>query len=149
MVLVRHEWLRTFAARKSAPKDAPQFIAAALTGRNYALTKAIETGHALACDLLGATSGGGYGRRPALVEDKTTGPRAQVITLVLLLAAAEEATGTHSWRNVSADTATYLRWIEAQGYALSDVERRACGEDPLPVTTDDGQDDDQAEQPED
>jgi len=150
---VRRDWLRQFATRKSAPRGAPQFIAASLMDRNYSLTKAIETGHHLACDLLGtAAPATGYGRRPVLVDDKTTGPRAQVLALVLLLAAYEEATGTHSWRNVSPDIARYLRWIEANGYVLSDVERRACGEDPLPVTTGGDQDvqtNGQDEQPED
>ncbi|MEJ5914252.1 hypothetical protein, partial [Pseudokineococcus sp. 1T1Z-3] len=127
---VRRDWLRAFATRKSAPKDAPQFITTTLLD-GWALSKARESGHRLACDLLGADSSG-YGRRPVLLDERTTGPRAQVITLVLLLAAAEEATGKHSWRNVSADTARYLHWIEAQGYTLSDVERRACGQDPLP-----------------
>ncbi len=133
---VRRDWLRTFATRKSAPKDAARFIATSLARRNPALTKANENGNRLALDLLGVETTAGLGSHPVLVDDKTSGPRTQVIALVLLLAAAEDATGKHSWRNVSQDTAGYLRWIEANGYTLSDVERRACGEDPLPVDVD-------------
>lgn len=41
----------------------------------------------------------------------------------------EAATNREHWRRLDDGTRRYLRFIESQGYELSDVERRACGED--------------------
>ena len=39
-----------------------------------------------------------------------------------------------SWRAVNPGTARYLLLLESNGYPLSNVERRATGQDPLPET---------------
>jgi hypothetical protein len=39
----------------------------------------------------------------------------------------DTATGVHSWRTSNPATIRYLTFLAEQGYALSDVERRACG----------------------
>ena len=138
---VRRDWLRGFAARRSAPKDAPQFIAETITTAGYALSRANEHRHDLARDLLGSPITVGAHPLPALTTQTTTSPRATVITLVVLLAAYERATNRNCWRSPDGGTTRYLRFIEAQGYTLAPVERRACGEDPQPDPTEqaDGQ----------
>ena len=59
--------------------------------------------------------------------DKATEGRAAVLALGYALAAAEAATGNHSWRTVNKSTARYLSFLAAQGYTLSPVEERAAG----------------------
>jgi ParB family chromosome partitioning protein len=135
---VRRQWLRTFLARKSAPNTAAAFIAGSLARTDHAVTRALTGGNRLAHDLLGLPDQAPtLGRRaPAMVElvGKANDARAQMIALGLVLAAYEEATNRNCWRSVSDDTTRYLRYLEANGYELSTVERRACGEAPLPQT---------------
>ncbi|MDG4784904.1 ParB N-terminal domain-containing protein [Micromonospora sp. WMMD1102] len=135
---VRRNWLRTFLARKAAPKTAAGFIAGSLARTDHAVTSALTGGNRLAHDLLGLPDQAPtLGRRaPAMVElvGKASDERAQMIALGLLLAAYEEATSRNSWRSVSESTTRYLRYLEANGYELSTVELRACGESPLPAT---------------
>lgn len=63
-----------------------------------------------------------------------TEARADVITLGLILGAQEGATSVMSYRAVNPGTARYLLLLGAGGYPLSNVERRAAGQDPLPET---------------
>lgn len=129
---VRRRWLTDFFARKTPPKGSIRFIAESLADADYALTEAFTCGHRLAHELLGiADKAPAYGRRsPALDElvAKASEARANMIALALLLAAYEDKTSRDSWRSVDQATARYLRFMEAQGYELSVVERRACGE---------------------
>lgn len=133
---VRRQWLRTFLSRKSAPSTAAAFLAGSLARADHAVTQALTAGNVLAHDLLGLPEHAPtLGRRaPAMVElvGKASDARAQMIALGLVLAAYEEATSRNSWRSVSASTTRYLRYLEANGYELSTVELRACGELPLP-----------------
>ncbi|MEV2240110.1 ParB N-terminal domain-containing protein [Micromonospora sp. NPDC049891] len=135
---VRRNWLRTFLARKIAPKTAAGFIAGSLARADHAVTSALTGGNRLANDLLGLPDQAPtLGRRaPAMVElvGKASDERAQMIALGLLLAAYEEATSRNLWRSVSDSTTRYLRYLEANGYELATVELRACGEAPLPAT---------------
>ena len=132
-VEVRRTWLRTFLARKTPPKGSAAFVAAALA--QNADTIARVGGNSLAADLLGCQAAT-YGRSHDLADlaDKATEARAQVLTLALVLAGYEDDTHTGSWRSVNAGTRRYLTFLAACGYTLSDVERRACGEQPLPYT---------------
>src|SRR3954467_6647689 len=50
---VRRRWLTTFLARRSAPKDAPQWTAATLAGSSQEVRRALEDGHQTALQLLG------------------------------------------------------------------------------------------------
>jgi ParB family chromosome partitioning protein len=50
-----------------------------------------------------------------------------VIALGVVLAAVEDATGVHSWRNIDPATARYLGLLAELGYVLSDVEKLAAG----------------------
>jgi len=132
---VRREWLRTFVTRKTAPKTAVAFIAAAVVAGDYALRDAWVSGHEFAHGLFGLEQPAGYASARTQVLagllEGVTDARAQMITLALVLAAYEAATSNLSWRTVNTDTARYLRYLEANGYTLSTVELRACGEQPV------------------
>ncbi|MFK3984510.1 ParB/RepB/Spo0J family partition protein [Micromonospora sp. NPDC050397] len=134
---VRRDWLRTFLTRKNAPKTAAGFLAGSLARADHAITSALTGGNSLGHDLLGLPDQAPtYGRRAtAMVElvGKASDDRGQMIALGLVLAAYEDATSRNSWRRVSDSTARYLRYLEANGYELSTVELRACGEAPLPA----------------
>jgi ParB family chromosome partitioning protein len=136
--VVRRDWLAGFLRRKTAPKGAPAFVAGALARCDNDLRQAMERSNPLAERLLGASSGTIAGS----VATDTDG-RAQVVALGLVLAAYENGTGTHSWRNRSEATGRYLRYLEAQGYALAEVERLACGPDPTSTTDDEDEDEDE------
>ena len=136
---VRRAWMTTFAARKAAPKNAAQFIAATITGHPALLARAMDYRNTLAYDLLGHTIDAASFTRPALVSETTTAARAQVVTVVVMLAAYEEATARDDWRRVSPATTRYLRYIASQGYPLADVERRACGEEPASTAEQDAE----------
>jgi len=125
---VRREWLAGFAARKTAPKDAAGFLAARLVAGTYALDKAsTQTRHRLARTLLGLPEHVGYGAPDPLADlvQTATPARAQHIALVLVLAAIEDSTGTHTWRNVSEQDRAYFTALAGWGYGLSEVEALA------------------------
>ncbi len=92
-VEVRRTWLRTFLARKTPPKGGAAFVAAALAQNADTLARA--GGNHLAADLLGCQAAT-YGRSQDLADliDKATEPRAQVLTLALVLAGYEDDTHT-------------------------------------------------------
>lgn len=132
-VEVRRTWLRTFLTRKTSPKGSAAFVAVALA--QDADTIARIGGNHLAADLLGCQAAT-YGRSHDLAGliDKATEARAQVLSLALVLAGYEDDTHTGSWRSVNAGTRRYLTFLGDCGYTPSDVERRACGEQPLPYS---------------
>ena len=136
---VRRNWLRAFAARKTAPKSTERFIASSFASCNHAIRSALDYGNVLAHDILGAGDPGTYRERgqaiDALLEGAPDG-RAQLVVLVLVLAAYEEGTSKNSWRSVDSGTRQYLRFIEGQGYELSWIELRACGVEPRRDTDD-------------
>jgi ParB family chromosome partitioning protein len=123
---VRREWLATFAARKTSPKDAATFVATQVATGTYTLRRAGEKHHGLARTLLGlpAHQYGDANPLPGLIAKASTA-RAQQITLVLVLAAIEAETGVHTWRQASPQVSAYLTALAAWGYGLSDVERLA------------------------
>lgn len=123
--VVRREWLTEFAARKAAPKDAATFLAARLVAGPYALDKAYNQGrYSLARTWLGLPERIGYGEHDPLVDRvaAASSARAQHLALVLMLAAIEECTGTHTWRNPSGQDRAYFAALASWGYALSEVE---------------------------
>lgn len=86
----------------------------------------------LAAEVLGV--GGPVGGR-AKIRDliaKASAARAQHLALVVVLAAIEERTGVHTWRNPGRE-ATYLGALGAWGYSLSPVEQIARGPKPKPA----------------
>lgn len=123
--VVRRDWLATFAARKTSPKDAATFLAGRLVASVYSLDKAYTQGrHRLARVLLGLPEHAGYGEPDPLANLLTTATpaRAQHIALVLVLAAIEDGTGTHTWRNPGEQDRAYFTALTAWGYSPSDVE---------------------------
>jgi ParB family chromosome partitioning protein len=131
-ITVRRNFLRNLFTRKTPPKGASVFVAAALA-HDAQLVSAIG-GNDLAGELLGcaATS---YGRNTALAQlvEQASEARAQVLTLAQVLAGYEDRTHTGSWRHVDPSTRRYLTFLADCGYTLSNVKRRACGQDPLPT----------------
>ncbi|WP_298461233.1 ParB N-terminal domain-containing protein [uncultured Cellulomonas sp.] len=145
---VRRTWLAGFAQRKTAPKDGAAFVAARLVDSLATVEKAGRMGgHALARTWLGLPERAGLGQPdplPVLIATATPA-RAQHITLVLVLAAMEDSTGTHTWRNVTAADRDYFTALATWGYGLADVEAIVTAEpDPSQAPTDeDGDDTDQ------
>jgi ParB family chromosome partitioning protein len=127
--IVRRRWLTASLARRTVPKDAPQWTAATLARDSHDLRQAMEDGHSLAIELLGLSTDPAWTRysgRPHPIVDaaeNASPARATVLTLGLMLAAIESATGRHTWRNPTATARSYFAAIGQWGYELSDVER--------------------------
>lgn len=112
---VRREWLRTFCSRKTAPKGTAAFVTDTLLKRPHLMD------HRVTYDAVNWVD--------AEAPENMTDAKATMTTLALVLIAHEINTCKEDWRSRNYSTAAYLRLIEGQGYALSPVERRACGED--------------------
>jgi ParB family transcriptional regulator, chromosome partitioning protein len=125
---VRRRWLRAFLTRKSAPKDAQQWIAATLADGSHPIRRAMEQGHRLAAELLGlpvdATTLQRISPIAAAAESASPG-RATVLTLAILLAAQESALDRNAWRAPTRDASAYLLTLAGWGYSLSEVEQLA------------------------
>lgn len=121
--VVRRKWLaEQFAPRNAAPKGAHAFIAdAVLDNGGHA------DGISLAGEWLGIKPEGWGGCRDGIrrMIAKASPGRAQHIGLVVILAAMEKGTGTHTWRNATGKR--YLRALKEWGYTLSEVEQIAAG----------------------
>ncbi len=124
---VRLQWLTQFAQRKTAPKDAATYLAQTLLLDAYKIERAKADAHSLALTLLGLppTSGHGDTAIADLIE-RANSARAEVIALVLALAATEGTTGTQTWRGTG--ERRYFAALAAWGYPLSDVESRILGD---------------------
>ncbi|GAA1195354.1 ParB/RepB/Spo0J family partition protein [Pseudonocardia alaniniphila] len=123
---VRRDWLQAaFLARKTAPKDAARFIATTLGRGGHDVRKAMESGHATAQELLGMDPVVTHGApNPiALAADTASPTRATMLALAVLLGAAEQGTGRHSWRNPSPESRAYFTALRGWGYPLSPVEQ--------------------------
>lgn len=126
-VTVRREWLRTvLLARKTAPKDAGRYIATVPAQGGHDVRKALEGGNKLACELLGLEVPAGYhaGRANPIAKltETASAAKATMLTLAVLLAAAEDNLGRHSWRNGPPESAAYMTALKSWGYPLEPVE---------------------------
>lgn len=136
--VVRRKWLTTLLARRSAPKDAPQWIAAILAGCAHDVRRAMENGHDTARVLLGLaadTQWTPYGRdpHPVAAAAATASPaRAAVLTLGLLLGGIEGGLNRGSWRYATTAQQEYFAALQRWGYPLSDVELLVLGPKPTP-----------------
>lgn len=137
--VVRRNFLTQFLTRKTPPKGSSLFVAGMIARRTYEFKYALEHGHHLAVELLGLTPGEGHpwqADTEALTKalDRASEPRAQVITLGLMLASIEGRTDTHTWRRKMDPTVVaYFAFLAEQGYPLSEVEAIAGGQEPLPT----------------
>ncbi|GAA3357893.1 ParB/RepB/Spo0J family partition protein [Saccharopolyspora gregorii] len=117
---LRRDWLRTFAARRTAPKDAPTWTAQVWASGAHCLRKALENGHALAGELLGLPGGPAEITRAA--ETATPG-RATVILTVLAMAAIEASTDRrHTWERPDELQRGYFAQIQHWGYEPAEIE---------------------------
>ncbi|MCX5070879.1 ParB N-terminal domain-containing protein [Micromonospora lupini] len=125
---VRQAWLKEFATRKTPPKTAAAFIAKAIASCDHQIRTAMEGSHKFARDLVGVeheSFRSDHHRGQLLVDLCTSEGRAQMLTLVMILAAYEENLPRDAWRRSDPGPSEYLRFIESEGYELSDVEKRA------------------------
>ena len=124
---VRRQWLRTFLARRTPPRDAAVFIAATLGRGGHPLRRAMESGHPTGCELVGLEPVGSVytGRSTPIAEAAATATpqRATQLTLAVLLGAAEDATSRHTWREPDRDQRAYFIALRGWGYDLSPVEQ--------------------------
>lgn len=120
---VRREWLTSFLARKTLPKNAQAVIAESLThGRDHVST-AMSRGSSLAKTLVGLESD----YRVSLSDYLDQHPnRATHVTLAIVLGGIEQGTNRETWRHPKAETARYLQTLAAWGHTLSPVERIAA-----------------------
>ena len=132
---VRRRWLTTFLARRSAPKDAPAWVAGMLAGSAHDVRRAMEDGHATAQALLGVRSDPPWSPysgqpNPVAVAAATASPaRAGVLTLGLLLGGLEDGLTRGTWRYATAAQRDYFTALQRWGYPLSDVELLVLGDD--------------------
>jgi ParB family chromosome partitioning protein len=130
---VRLAWLKTFAARKTPPKDAAVWITLMIAQGSHDMREAMAGDHQLAVNLLGLAAKSDrtrYDRRSthpiADAAAKATPARASMLTLVMLLAALEERTDRRrTWERPSREAVAYFSKIKEWGYALSPVEELA------------------------
>ena len=124
---VRRQWLRTFLARRTAPRDALVFIAVTLGRGGHDLRRAMESGHPTGCEVLGHEPVGSvYTGRPHPIAEaaRTASPqRATQLALAVLLGAAEDATNRQTWRSPEAGHRAYFTALRDWGYPLSPVEQ--------------------------
>lgn len=136
--VVRRDWLRAFAARKSAPLGAERFLLTCLVTGDHPLRQAMEAGWPLLRDLLGLTAGESdrfrHGAQVAVLMETVSAAspkRALLLCAAAVLCAWEDRTGPHTWRHHGADTARYLGQMAEWGYELSEIESHAItGEEP-------------------
>ena len=130
---VRREWVAKFLARKSPPKGAETLIAEAVLTGHHSLSKAMEHAHPMLFTLLGVkTTPGYYGPRQDvenLLAKQHTPKAATLLTLNAVLAAWENTTGTHTWRNPTAWDGRILSALIGWGYEPSEVEKLLIPED--------------------
>jgi ParB family chromosome partitioning protein len=121
--VVRREWLASFLTRKTLPKDAAAFVALGLTQHRVDVSSALAAGNRFAAVLLRLPEPEGYwSANPIDTYAEQTGKYTHV-TLAVVLAGMELATGKHTWRNPDSRAARYFGQIAAWGYPLSEVEQ--------------------------
>lgn len=124
---VRRDWLRTFFARSTAPKDAARWITTTLAQGGYDLRKAMEFHHPLALELLGLTCTSRVslrreGHAIAAAAATASPGRASVLAVAMLLSALEAGTDRYTWRRPTEEQVAYFQQLRDWGYSLSDVE---------------------------
>ncbi|MCX6466494.1 MAG: ParB N-terminal domain-containing protein [Pseudonocardiales bacterium] len=124
---VRRQWLRTFLARRTPPRDALVFVAATLGRGGHDLRRAMESGHPTACEVLSHEPVGSvYTGRPHPIAEaaRTASPqRATQLALAVLLGAAEDACNRQTWRSPEAGHRAYFTALRDWGYPLAPVEQ--------------------------
>ena len=119
--VVRREWVTKWLTRKTAPKGTAVLLATGIAASGWEHRADVhdhntpEVARAFGVEITAEQIG------------KATEGRALVLALGRVLAAYEAATSRDSWRSPKKGIATYLAFLAANGYELSDVEKRAAG----------------------
>lgn len=123
---VRRAWLAEFVQRKTAPKDAPAFLAHAITRHDYVV--ADRDADALATEWFSLTRAAYGGRATDWADtiNKASQPRATMLAVARVLSAMENHTGRDTWRNPAEVDVEYLTTLQRWGYSLSPIEKRAA-----------------------
>ncbi len=131
---VRRDYVVKLLARKTAPKGAATFVAHCLTRDPYILSQ--NHGSSLTAELLGVKDERAV---RALVNEFSTNidPRAQVISLAVVLGALEARTDKSAWRNArtgitgtasyiasTVGSDAYLQFLIDSGYQPSEIEKK-------------------------
>ena len=120
---VRREWVATFLARKTLPKDAMSVVATLLATGGYDLGQSIGHGNSQAQEFLGIERG--YGDK--IAEYFTAHPtRAAHVAVAIVLGGIEQQTSRDTWRSPRPEKAAYFQTLQAWGYPLSPVEKIAA-----------------------
>ncbi|PPH33545.1 MULTISPECIES: hypothetical protein [unclassified Rathayibacter] len=131
---VRREWIATFLARKTLPKDVDRVIALGLTTHRFAMSYGMSDGSDLPHALLRIERPSGY-RADALAALVEANPaKARLVALAVVLGGQEAHTSKESWRRGDERTAEHFRQLAAWGYVLSPVEQVVTG-DSTPADT--------------
>jgi ParB family chromosome partitioning protein len=133
---VRRQWLIEFLARRTAPKDAPHWIAATLASCGHDVRRAMEDSHQTALEVLDLATDPPwrpYSGTPNPVIDaaaKVSPARATMLTLGLLLGGLESTVTRSTWRHATASQQAYFTALQRWGYPLSDVEQLVLARTP-------------------
>lgn len=112
---VRRDWLRSFAQRKSAPKDATATLARLLATTPSRVTDGLNDRKQITTDLLGE----GWRETPP-----ASTARATLYTLTIALAGIEVTyADVQTWRHMASTDLDYLATLVAWGYAPCDLEQ--------------------------
>lgn len=120
---VRRVFLRKLVARKTPPKRAQHFLAAALLADQGAVEKALRFSHPGVHTLFGDLPA--IKDRQAMLTKlvRASGNEAVMMQLTAVLAAYEASTDKDTWRRATADHQRYFAALKAWGYTLSPVEQ--------------------------
>ncbi|MDN5896330.1 chromosome partitioning protein, ParB family [Brevibacterium sp. Mu109] len=130
---VRREWLAGFLSRKTAPKGAEALICEAVVTGEHSLYKAMEANHPRLRDLLGVGADksrwDSHGEVAGIAAKATTPKASTMTTLAAVIAAWEDSTSKHTWRNPDDWDARVLGALIEWGYEASEVEGILIGLD--------------------
>lgn len=120
---VRRAFLRKLVARKTPPKRAQQFLAAAMLADQGAVAHSLRFHHIAVHQLFGGIAA--IKDREAMLTKigRASANDAVMMQLVAVLAAYEASTDKDTWRRATADQQRYFAALKAWGYTLSPVEQ--------------------------
>ncbi len=130
---VRRQWLASFIARKTAPTGSEALICEAVLRHTFALGQAMGHNHPGLIGLIGDETDGQYGDLDTcerLATEPKTPKAYNMRTLAAVIAAWEQQTGVHTWRNATEWDTRVMGALIAWGYDASDVERSLLDDEP-------------------
>ena len=116
-ITVRHEWITTLLARKTAPKGYLHFVAKTMSAHSYELGRSSQD---MAATFAGIKA---EGFSPVSTHTAKVAARSEFSILALCFAAYEKTLDRNAWRNPSKATREYFAQLIAWGYTPSEVEK--------------------------